>query len=135
MSRFRDTTTVIIAICLAAFVACKAQQKQPETQQPVSTGPKPTEEPTVYKGVTDQNCAAEMAFGSYGAGIDSDAFGKTMTLIGKFSVQYTSKNIGREGETRICMPLTELEKKNKEAFIDSLKIIAKGGQLVSVSIR
>ena len=27
------------------------------------------------------------------------------------------------------------EKKNKEAFIDSLKKIAKGGQLVSVSIR
>ena len=132
MSRFRDTSAVFIALCFTAFVACKAQQKQ---QEQVSTGPKPTDEPTVYKGVTDQGCAAEMAFGSYGAGIDSDAFGKTMTLIGKFSVQYTSKNIGREGETRICLPLTELEKKNKEAFIDSLKKIAKGGQLVSVSIR
>lgn len=114
------------------FVACKAQQKQTE---PVSTRPQPTSDPTVYKGVTDQNCAAEMAFGSAGAGIDNAAYNRMMSLIGTFSVQYTSKNIGREGETRICLPLTELEKKNKEVFVDSLKKIAKDGQLVSVSIR
>jgi hypothetical protein len=134
MIRFREVTTVIIVLSFTAFLACKAQQKPQETVQ-APTGPKKTDEPSVYKGVTDQNCAAEMAFGSYGAGIDSEAFEKTMNMIGKFSVQYTSKNIGREGETRICLPLTELGNKNKEAFIDSLKKIAKGGQLVSVSIR
>ena len=46
-------------------------------------GPKVTKEPTVYKGVTDKACAVELAFGSYGAGIDAASFEKVMELIKK----------------------------------------------------
>ena len=98
-------------------------------------GPKATKEPTVYKGVTDAACAVEVAFGSYGSGIDASAFEKVMSAIEKRQLKSTSKNIGREGETRICLPLKELKGKQKTAFINELKQIAKAGQLVSVSIK
>ncbi len=98
-------------------------------------GPKATSEPTVYKGVTDKACAVEVAFGSYGAGIDGKAFEKVQAVIAKYKVAGTSKAIGREGEQRICLPLTELKARKKKAFINELKKIAKEGQLVSVSIR
>ena len=98
-------------------------------------GPKATKEPTVYKGVTDQSCAVEVAFGSYGAGIDGPAFEKVQALIAKYHVASTAKGIGREGEQRICLPLTELKARKKKMFINELKKIAKTGQLVSVSVR
>jgi hypothetical protein len=112
-------------ISLISF-SCMSQQDQ---------GPKPTKDPTVYKGVTDKSCAVEMAFGSYGSGIDGPAITKTMDLIKEYNQPYTSKSIGREGETRICMPLANLKGKKRTAFIKRLKKIAKEGQLVSVSIR
>ena len=98
-------------------------------------GPQATKEPTVYKGVTDQNCAVEVAFGSYSAGIDGTAFEKVKDLIKAYKVAHTAQTIGREGEQRLCMPLTELKKSKKNKFIKQLKKIAKAGQLVSVSIR
>ncbi|MEI6020704.1 MAG: hypothetical protein WCR21_06210 [Bacteroidota bacterium] len=97
--------------------------------------PKVTKEPTVYKGVTDQACAVEVAFGSYGSGIDAPSFEKVMNLIKEKNLAYTSKNIGREGEQRICLSLNELKRKAKMRFISQLKKIAKEGKLVSVSIR
>src|SRR5688572_11106946 len=124
-NRMRYTAAIIGTICIAAFAACKGQQKDTGSVH------KPTDEPTVYKGVADKNCAAEMSFGSYASGIDSEAYQKTLNLVGRWLVQYTSTSLGREGETRLCFPLTELKENNKRVFIDSLKIIAKGGQLVS----
>lgn len=99
------------------------------------TGPQPTSDPTVYKGVTDQACAVEVSFGSYAAGIDGPAFEKVSNLIKKHNLSSSSKNIGREGETRICLPLKELKGAKRKRFIKELKKIAKEGQLVSVSIR
>lgn len=98
-------------------------------------GPQVTKEPTVYKGVTDNACAVEVAFGSYAAGIDGTSFDKVNELIKKYKLSSTTKNIGREGEQRICLPLKELKRKAKTKFIEQLKKIAKEGQLVSVSIR
>ena len=118
--------TMIILCCTLAALSCRSQQ---------DTGPQPTKEPTVYKGVTDKSCAVEVAFGSYGSGIDGEAFKKTMTVIEAYKQPYTSKPIGREGETRLCMPLATLKGKKRTAFINELKKIAKTGQLVSVSIR
>ncbi len=92
-------------------------------------------QPTVYQAVTDQSCAVEVSFGSYGSGIDGAAMDKVMNLIDTKKVAHTSKIIGREGERRICMPLTELKENDKKDFIEQLKKIAAGGQLVSVSIR
>lgn len=125
MQRFIFSTASLV--CLF-FFSCKSQV--------ITAGdPQPTSEPTVYKGVTDNNCAVEMSFGSPGSGIDGPAYEKTLQLIEEYKVQSTAKTIGREGETRICMPLSELKGKKKTEFIERLKKIAKEGQLVSVSIR
>lgn len=97
--------------------------------------PQPTNDSIVYKGVTDATCAVEVQFGSFSAGIDAKAFDKVMALIESEKLKYTSKNIGREGETRICLPLTELNKRKKRKFIDRLKKIARTGYLTSISIR
>lgn len=97
--------------------------------------PKSTSEPTVYKGVSDESCAVEVSFGSYGAGIDGKALDLVEAAIAKRKLTNTRKNIGREGELRICLPLKELKGRKKRCFIDELKKIAKEGQLVSVSIR
>lgn len=118
----------ITAILGFLFVVGMAESRAQE-------GPQATKEPTVYKGVTDQSCAVELAFGSYGAGIDGPAFEKVQALIAKYKVASTAKGIGREGEQRICLPLTELKARKKKMFINELKKIAKTGQLVSVSIR
>lgn len=118
----------ITAILGFIFVVGMAESRAQE-------GPQATKEPTVYKGVTDKSCAVEVAFGSYGAGIDGPSFEKVQTLIAKYKVASTAKGIGREGEQRICLPLTELKSRKKKMFITELKKIAKAGQLVSVSIR
>lgn len=106
-----------------------------KSQDVAGKGPQPTKDSTVYKGVTDESCAVEMAYGSYGSGIDGDAFEKMIKLIDDKKLKYTAKPIGREGETRVCFPLTELKAKEKNDIINQLKKIAKEGQLVSVSIR
>jgi hypothetical protein len=97
--------------------------------------PQPTKLPYVYKCVSDTSCAIEVAFGSYGSGIDGKALEKVHAVLAKYKVKYTSKAIGREGETRICLPLKELRAKKKKALLADLKKIAKKSQLVSVSIR
>ncbi len=125
MKRFSLILSSLLFLSVLSFKA------QDNTQ----TGPKPTKEPTVYKGVTDNACAVEVAFGSPGSGIDGKAYDKVMAAIDGKKLKYTAKNIGREGETRICLPLTELKGRKKTQFINQLKKIAKEGQYVSVSIR
>lgn len=122
-----------LSLILSSFLffsvfSCNAQDNS-------KTGPQPTKEPTVYKGVTDNACAVEVAFGSPGSGIDGAAYDKVMAAINDKKLAHTAKNIGREGETRICLPLTELKGRKKTQFIKQLKKIAKEGQFVSVSIR
>lgn len=118
---------LVFGLLLFGAYAINAQTPNP--------GPQPTGDPTIYKGVTDLACAIEVQFGSYSAGIDGKAYDKVIALIDANKLKYTSKNIGREGETRLCLPLTELSKKKKNKFIAKLKKIAKEGQLVSISIR
>lgn len=121
------TSLFIATIFLLPFSGRSQEKKQ--------TGPQATNEPTVFKGVLDNNCSVEVGFGSPGSGIDAKAFEKVMTAIDSRKLKYTSKSTGREGETRLCLPLTELKAKKKKQFINQLKKIAKEGQYVSVSIR
>lgn len=100
-----------------------------------NSGPQSTGEPTVYKGVIDNSCAVEVNFASPGSGIDISAYEKVIAEIDKNKLAYTAKNVGREGETRICLPLTELKRRKKKQFINKLKKIVKEGQYTSVSIR
>ena len=99
------------------------------------TEPVRTKDSVVNKGVTDKNCAVEMSFGSYGSGIDGAALDKLEALIKDKKLSSSTKPVGREGERRVCLPLTELNGKARKKFIESLKKIAHEGKLVSVSIR
>lgn len=103
--------------------------------QTTNKGPQRTKDTIVYSGVTDLACAIEVQFGSYSAGIDGKAYDKIIALIESKKLKYTSKNIGREGETRLCLPLTELNKRGKRKLTEQLKKIARTGYLTSISIR
>lgn len=131
------------SVILLGLTSCKTKSKTTTTVNetkkdqvsvPEST-PKSDTQPTVYNEVTDKSCAVEVAFGSYASGIDGAAFDKVMALINENKVAHTSKIIGREGERRLCLPLTELNASQKNDFIERLKKIAAVAQLVSVSIR
>lgn len=124
------TLVIFSSALLLSMTSCKSKAKATSGSQPA-----PTDQPTVYKGVTNDSCAVEVAFGSYGAGIDGKAYEAIMGKIGAKKLKYTAKSIGREGETRLCLPLTEIKGKEKSEFIDQLKKIVAAGQLVSVSIR
>jgi hypothetical protein len=131
-------TIILVLSSLLCFnlAACKSKAKSTSTAQPVAaTQPTTAAQPTVYKGVTNDSCAVEMAFGSYGSGIDGNALDAAMAKINEKHLKHSAKSIGREGEIRLCMPLTELKDKEKNEFIEQLKKIAATGQLVSVSIR
>jgi hypothetical protein len=78
-------------------------------------------------------CAAKVNFGSYGGGIDGAKYEAIKKLIEAKKLKFEEKRMGREGETEICLPLTELKKTEKATFIEQLKKTAEGGQLVSVS--
>lgn len=127
----KKNVLVVSVMLLLSVAACKSKAKATAT----SSGPQPTSDPTVYKGVTNDSCAVEMSFGSYGAGIDGTAYETAINLINGRRLLYTAKGIGREGEVRLCMALNELKSKEKTEFIEQLKKIAAGGKLVSVSIR
>jgi len=122
--------SLVFCILFIASVSCKTKAKTNNSTESTSQT-----QPTVYKGVTNDSCAVEMAFGSYGAGIDGAALDAVVKKIEAKKLKYSAKNIGREGETRLCLPLTEIKGKEKKEFIDQLKKIAAEGQLVSVSIR
>ncbi len=126
----KNALVILSSLLVISFTACKSKAKAGTSSQPT-----PTDQPTVYKGVTNDSCAVEMAFGSPGSGIDLKAYEAVKTKIDAKKLKYTEKSIGREGETRICMPLNEIKGKEKTEFIEQLKKIAADGQLVSVSIR
>ncbi|MDP1803118.1 MAG: hypothetical protein Q8L81_17285 [Bacteroidota bacterium] len=139
----KNSIFLLSGILFLGLTSCKTKSKTASTSTSTSTTNTssaqgtvtPTSDPTVYKGVTDQSCAVEVSFGSPGSGIDGAAFDKVTALIKSKNLKSTSKNIGREGETRICLPLSELKENEKKDFIEQLKKIAKDGQYVSVSIR
>ncbi len=123
---------VLSGVLFLGLAACKSKAKTQSSSPPEATA---ATQQTVYKGVSNDSCAVEMAFGSYGSGIDGKALDAAVAKITAKNLKYSAKSIGREGETRLCLPLTELKEKDKKDFIEQLKKIAAEGQLVSVSIR
>lgn len=121
------------SVALFAFILISLTGQKIIAQE--NKGPQPTKDTIVYKGVFDLACAIEIQFGSYSAGIDGKTYDKIINLIESKKLKYTAKNIGREGETRLCLPLTELNKRGKKKFIEQLKKIARKGYLTSISIR
>jgi len=140
----KQTIILLGGILLIGLASCKTKSKTTTTTTTTTTTSSNTDvnatttsttPPTVYNQVTDQACAVEVSFGSYASGIDGPALDKVNALIESKKLKSTSKTIGREGERRICLPLTELKENEKKDLIEQLKKIAKEGQLVSVSIR
>lgn len=141
----KQTIILLGGILLIGLASCKTKSKTTTTTTTTTTSSNnnananattaSTTQPTVYNQVTDQACAVEVSFGSYASGIDGPALDKVNALIESKKLKSTSKTIGREGERRICLPLTELKENEKKDLIEQLKKIAKEGQLVSVSIR
>lgn len=127
----KNTIILFSSALFLSILSCKSQK----SGEQAAAVPMPTSDSVVYKGVTDKSCAVEVQFGSYSAGIDGKGIEKVKALIASKKLQSTSKNIGREGETRICLPLTELNNKEKSEFIEQLKKIARESYLTSISIR
>lgn len=138
----KQTIILLSGILLIGLASCKSKAKTQSTTTTTTTtnsntnsANTSTTQPTVYNQVTDQACAVEVSFGSYASGIDGPALDKVNALIESKKLKSTSKTVGREGERRICLPLTELKENEKKDLIEQLKKIAAAGQLVSVSIR
>jgi hypothetical protein len=110
---------LVVAVTLTA---CKSKS----AAQNSSSGDKTSTEAA-------KTCAAKVNFGSYGGGIDITKYEAIKKLIEAKKLKFEEKRAGREGETELCLPLTELNKSEKAAFIEQLKKTAEGGQLVSVS--
>ena len=118
------------SLALFSVMSCKSQKNDQ-----IFSGPQPTKDSTIYKGVTNNACALELAFGSYSAGIDRKGYDNITKYIESQNLASTSKVIGREGETRICLPLTEVKDKKKNEIIEELKKLVKQSYLTSISIR
>ncbi len=88
---------------------------------------------TSKKETKVQKCAVKVSFGSPGSGIDGKTYEAINALIKEKKLKHTEKAVGMEGETEMCLPLTELKKTQKTEFIKQLKNIASQGQFVSVS--
>jgi hypothetical protein len=136
----KKSVILLSSVLFLTLASCKTKKSQTAasstststgTQTANATNSTTNENATV----TDNNCAAEIYFGSPGSGIDGPALDKTTALLDSKKIKYTTKNQGREGERRICMPLTELKEAEKKELLDQLKKIAKEGQFVSLSIR
>lgn len=103
--------------------SCKHKQKTQETPKPVVASK--TEVPV--------HCEVTISFGSAGTGIDGKRYDEIKKMIEDKKLKYTDKQQGKEGERKICLPLTELTASDKTNFIEQLKKTASSGQLVSVS--
>lgn len=112
----KNSIILLISVLLIGFTACKSKEKNSNTDSSAKA-----------------SCAATVSFGSSGGGIDTKSYDAIKGMIDSKKLKYTEKNMGREGEKEICLPLTELKGSDKTAFIDQLKKSASSGQLVSVS--
>ncbi len=115
-------TSLVLSVVTLVLISCKTKSATQNT----STGDKTSTEAA-------STCAAKVNFGSYGGGIDGAKYEAIKKLIEAKKLKFEEKRMGREGETELCLPLTELKKTEKAAFIEQLKKTAEGGQLVSVS--
>lgn len=113
---------LLSTVFLIGLTSCKHKQKA--QQEPVKTEPK-----TEVKAT----CAVTISFGSSGTGIDGKKYDEIKKMIEDKKVKYTENQKGREGERKLCLPLTELTGTEKSGFISELKKTASSGQLVSVS--
>jgi hypothetical protein len=110
---------LLSGVLIVGLSNCKHKQKAAETPKPATT--------------EVVNCEITVSFGSMGTGIDGKKYDEIKKMIEDKKLKYTEKQQGREGERKLCLPLTELNATEKASFIDQLKKTASGGQLVSVS--
>jgi hypothetical protein len=112
---------LLSSLLVLGLTSCKHKEKA--KQAPANPEPK----------TEVVNCAVTVSFGSPGTGIDGKKYDEIKKMIEDKKLKYTEKQQGREGERKLCLPLTELNANEKGTFIDQLKKTAATGQLVSVS--
>jgi hypothetical protein len=83
---------------------------------------------------TETTCKILINFASRGTGIDNTKYDALMSLLNSRKLKFTEKVKGREGEKEICVPLSELNGKEKTDFIEQLKKLEDKNTLVSVSV-
>lgn len=113
---------LLASLVIISLSACKHKQKAQQT----GVKPEPKTEEVM-------KCAVTVSFGSMGTGIDGKRYDEIKKMIEDKKLKYNEKQQGREGERKLCLPLTELNANEKASFIDQLKKTASSGQLVSVS--
>lgn len=79
-------------------------------------------------------CKVVFNFNSIGGGIDYSKYELLSNLLKTKKVAFTEKTMGREGEKEICIPLNELNGKEKTDFIEQLKTLENKDTHVSLSI-
>ncbi len=115
----KNTIILLSSVVFFSIASCKTKAK---TQTTDSTA----------KEVT-KTCAATVIFASKGSGIDAPSYDGVKALIKSKKLKFTEKRVGKEGETELCLPLTELKGSEKTDFINQLKKFENSDKLVSVS--
>ncbi|MFA7327573.1 MAG: hypothetical protein WC121_12960 [Candidatus Kapaibacterium sp.] len=109
---------LLLIICALTLLSCKSTN---ETDQKV--------EPTTEQ-VEAYNVRFIVSFISIGSGIDNKAKSSFVDLLKSKDLEFNSVNWGREGEFDYCLKLDELDSANQVSFIEEVKQLLSGSELV-----
>ncbi len=88
---------------------------------------------TKSEGVTAA-CRVEVDFASYGSGINNEKFDELIKFLNDNKLKHQVTHRGREGERKVCVPLSELKGNDKATMESQLKKFEDKNTLISVSI-
>jgi len=115
----KNTIILLSSVLFLSIASCKTKAKTQTTDSTANEAAK--------------TCAATVSFASKGTGIDAASYDSVKALINSKKLKFTEKHFGKEGETELCLPLTELKGSEKTDFINQLKKFENSDKLVSVS--
>ena len=119
----------LAAIVSLACISCKAKKEAVSTTESTATAVvNTTDAPVTYRLI--------VSFISKGAGTDSEKRTAFLAYVDSHPKKpvYKTVNWGREGETDYCFNLSEFpSKKESVAFIEDVKKIAAGSDMMNVS--
>jgi len=133
------TLLISLSLTIALWSACNTTK--PASNPEVKSEVKPATEVTkpVETPKKEQLCRLNVSFISIGEGTDPKAK-ETLDLALKnweerFSKSFQKESIpwGREGETDFCFQLEELTAEEQGIFVDEIKTIFEGNNLVQIS--
>lgn len=116
----RKIALILLASCFTLFV-----NSQTKTKTKTHSG---TKEVTVKYRVV-------VSFVSIGSGIDGNRFDAITNFVNKHAKKpaYDIIQKGREGERDYCFHLKEMNKDEQKAFIDELRKMAQGSDIIHIN--